>query len=163
MLALCPLAQGVARHLCRYRTIKRNWLPQLECSGYSVTDYILECRYQVWSRRDQNLSPLVEISTFAWLNSIPVCQKQHSCIRTKFLEGWQIKVRGPRSLRRGSWTEFRGKASRLAPPWTPNRGLLGLFARSRSIWFEGWDVCLRCLRPNPKTVVDGQRQWQEKR
>ena len=78
----------------------------------------------MWSRRDQNLSPLVEISTFAWLNSIPVCQKQHSCIRTKFLEGWQIKVRGPRSLRRGSWTEFRGKASRLAPPWTPNRGLL---------------------------------------
>ena len=108
-------AQGVARHLFQYRITKRNWQPQLECSGYSVTDYIPEYRCQVWSRRNQNLRPLGEISAFTCLNSIPVCHKQRSYTRTNFLKSWQIKVRDPGTASRGS--SFAARAS-----WAPNRG-----------------------------------------
>ena len=55
-------------------------------------------------------------------------------------QGPSTKVCGPRTLSRGLWTEFRGSSFAAAASWTPDQGLLGVVARTRSIWVEGWGV-----------------------
>ena len=60
----------------------------------------------------------------------------------------------------GQGTKLRGSSFVVPASWTPNLGLLGLFAKSERNWLEGWGWMLVVnWGLDLRRVMDCWRQW----